>query len=197
MIQTIKSSDKYYEFKDYGCGVESISNCAYRSLEVSNLTNLSIDWGMVYVNKNIIEKPHLLIDEGFDFYNYYRMYTYHCWNFNNENIFDSQFQVDEISKKGGVRFTYNQSFVGSSAVVFDIEHLGKIIPNTKERQKMFRKEVRNYIYKGSKTGADFIYLSGCCWDNREGFFLANNKEWNEEMDIVERKINNYKKSLAV
>jgi hypothetical protein len=197
MIQTIKSSDKYYKFKDYECGVKSVSNCAYRSLEVSNLTNLNVDWGMVYVSKKIIKNQHLLIDKGFDSYDYFRLYTYHCWNFNNENIFDSQFQIDEISKMGGVRFMFNQSIVGSSAVVFDIEHLGKIVPNTKERQKMFRKEIRNYIYKGSKTGADFIYLSGCCWDNTEGLFIPNNKEWNKEMDIVERKINNYKKSLAV
>jgi hypothetical protein len=191
MIQTIKSSDKYYKFKDYGADhIDSTNNCAYRSLEVSYLTNLGIDWGMVFVNKNVIKNPLELVNNELDFYNYFSSYTYHCWNFNNENIFDSQFQVDELCKEDSVRFTYNKPIVGSSAVVFDIEHLGKIRPNTSVKQKMFRKEIRNYLYKGSKTGADFIYLSGCSWDGRTGLFIPDNKEWNLEMDLVEKRVNN-------
>ena len=69
--------------------------------------------------------------------------------------------------------------------------------NTPSKRKLFRKELRNYLYKGSKTGADIIYLSGCAWDGSIGLFIGNDKEWNEEMDLVELRINNFKKNLAV
>ena len=198
MIQTIKSSDKYYKFIDYGADhIDSTSNCAYRSLEVSNLTNLGIDWGMVFVNRNILKNSPEIPKEKSESYNYVNTFTYHVWNFNDENIFDSQFQIDELVKEGHLRHEFNQPLIGSSAVVIDASYLGTIVPNTPSKRKLFRKELRNYLYKGSKTGADIIYLSGCAWDGSIGLFIGNDKEWNEEMDLVELRINNFKKNLAV
>lgn len=193
MIKTIKSSDLYAKYSNYGdVKTNETNDCEFRAIKVNQVTNLEIDFGMVFMN---VGHSEFDTEDFYAYHDFVCLYSYHCWNYNDNTIFDSQRQVDRLCQ----RDQENHIILSDKKCwIVDIEYLKPLLDkNTEKSQKQYFKEIKKILYRAKGLNVDFVYMSGLAWSYKTGLYMTN-KDWNISLDNCEKIMSDYQnKSLSL
>ena len=185
-ILTYQSNDfvPYFPYEVSGEMTTPKNNCEGRSVRTAQIANLDLDFGQVWVYDIHKEyEENIMGDAG-----YVCLYTYHVWNINDGNLFDSikQLEANNVPKR-------LHPSVGDEVMVVDCSYLqtllnkGGSIQQQAKRQRQVIKQHKKILRNAKLAGYDMVYMAGFSWSVKDGFYL-DTKTWNENIDIVEKKL---------
>ena len=183
-IKTIKSNDfvPYFNFTyDNGVSTTPNCNCTPRSVRASQIANLDLDFGMLFIYTGETYDS-VLTNHG-----YGCVYAYHTWNTDENSIYDSNFQLEQLGVDECDRLVMDDY-----VMVVDMEHLQALMEKKgtpSQIQKAHKKvvdEIKKVQFQAKLAGVKHLYISGFSYSIKSNMYM-NTKEWNEDVDMVEKR----------
>lgn len=182
-IKNIKSNDfvPYFDF-EYQNGKRSCpkSNCTQRSVRASQIANIDLDFGMLFVQTGDT------YNNPFNNHGFGCIYSYHTWNVDDNNIYDSKFQLTQLGVPSSEQFE-NDDLV----MVVDMEYLQKLFEKKgtdnqiAKAHKKVMDDIKKVQYHAKIKGVKHLYISGFSYSYVRGSYY-NTKDWIDDLNEVEK-----------
>lgn len=161
MIKTFKSQKPYYDNSKWSQdGPIPGLDCLPRSLQIQEVTNLDINFGMMIINKKL--RSGYTKDKAY--WGWSVPFGWHVWNENDDTIFD----LEDALTIGGYNFN-------------DVEKVRLITPpkfrNPVEFERWLSKTCRSLTLK---SNVDVVYIENVAID-RDGSLMT----WDDINDLID------------
>lgn len=161
MIKTLQSQKPYYDNSKWSHDIDYLGkDCLPRSLQIQEVTNLDINFGMVLVNKKLV----FANDNQKAYWGWCVPFGWHLWNENDDTIFD----LTEAYDMGGYDLD-------------DVQKVKVITPpkfkNSLELDRWLSKTCRSLTLK---SNVDVVYIENVAVD-RDGSLMT----WDHINQMIE------------
>jgi hypothetical protein len=183
-LMTLKSNDfvDYFdvnEFENTSRVEYSPKNwCGLRSTRVKQLTNMDMDFGMVFSKQNNLMHKNWQ-HSALDFHGYIDVCSIHVWNTQGDFLYDSQNQSKLCN--------FNLVGIGEEVGVVDASSMNELFRkwNPKNQDKVL-KFFKKSLFNASRYGIQNVYFRGFCWETLKGaYFPPSTMKGNyEDWDVL-------------
>lgn len=186
-LMTLKSNDfvDYFDVNEFEPAVVFSERnwCGLRAMRAKHLTNLDIDFGMLFSKHN----PRIHSSDWrysvLDHHGYVGVASYHMWNTKDGFIYDGQKQ----SKLVG----YNLTDVDQEVMMIDASSLEPLMRGlTYNKQEKIIKFFKKSLFAASRYGIQNVYFRGFSWDSITGQLIVK-KTFAENLPMYELRVNQY------
>lgn len=187
-LMTLKSNDfvDYFDVNEF----EQLSPikytpknwCGLRSTRVKQLTNLGMNWGMVFSKKDPLIHTNWK-HSYLDFHGYVEVCSIHVWNTQGDFLYDSH--------KQGELCDFALTDIGEEVMVVDASSLQLLQKRwtPKNQDKVF-KFFKKALYNASRYGIQNVYFQSFSWDTLNGS-AHDTKTMMENFEIWNGNVNQY------